>query len=51
MAKKQTEILYLASPKRRGKKPEWKRKNLIRLGIDQGQAYGGLFPTEWEAGQ
>jgi hypothetical protein len=39
MAKKQTEILYLASPKHRGKKPERKRKNLIRLGKDQGQAY------------
>ena len=39
MAKKQTEILYLASPKRRGKKPERKRKNLIQLGKDQGQAY------------
>jgi hypothetical protein len=39
MVKKQTEILYLASPKRRGKKPERKRKNLIRLGKDQGQAY------------
>jgi hypothetical protein len=45
MAKKQTEILYLASPKRRGKKPEWKRKNLIRLGIDQGQAYAWSIPN------
>jgi hypothetical protein len=34
-----TAILHLASPKRRGKKAERKRKNLIRLGIEKGQAY------------
>jgi hypothetical protein len=31
-------ILYLV-PKPREKKPDRKRKNLIRLGIEQGQAY------------
>jgi hypothetical protein len=50
MAKKQTEILYLASPKHRGKKPERKRKNLIRLGKDQGKLMLGA-EREWEDGQ
>ncbi len=35
---KPIEILYMV-PKHREKKPDRKRKNLIRLGIPQGQAY------------
>jgi hypothetical protein len=38
VAEEQTPILYLV-PKLREKKPERKRKNLIRMGIAQGQAY------------
>ena len=38
MAKKPITVLHLAPPKRRGKKLERKRKNLIRLGIDQEHA-------------
>ena len=35
---KPTAVLYLV-PRLREKKSERKRKNLIRLGVDQGQAY------------
>ncbi len=38
MVEKPTSILYLV-PKAREKKLERKRKNLIRLGIEQGMAY------------
>ena len=38
MVTKPFEILYMV-PKPREKKLERKRKNLIRLGIEQGQAY------------
>lgn len=38
MASQPTTILYMV-PKPREKKLERKRKNLIRLGIEQGQAY------------
>ncbi|WP_246538992.1 hypothetical protein [Litoribacter ruber] len=39
MAEKPSQILYLVPIEYREKKPERKRKNLIRLGVDQDHAY------------
>ncbi len=47
---KPPEVLHMV-PQLREKKPERKRKNLIRLGVNQGQAYAWTRMGGWAVAQ